>query len=203
MPVNDSSTGGFLAPSTTLPVEDKALDQILEALIVGINGLPGTLVRPRWQLDPAFMPEVTTDWCAIGVTDEEPEFNMALMHQAAGQGTSISYDNDIVTVLASFYGPTARGNAKFLRTGLMIPQNRETLYYTGLALMEIPGKSVFIPEIVNTKTLRRVDLTMKFRRRTALTWPILNLLEFQGTLENDTGIVNQMQTPSSLSPLEE
>jgi hypothetical protein len=203
MPVNDSATGGFLAPSTDLPAEDGALDAVLQALIVGVVSLPGHLVRPRWQPKPPSVPEANVDWCAIGVLDEEPEFNIALVHSGDGQGASTSYDNDTVTVLASFYGPTARGNAKRLRTGLMIPQNREKLFFTGLALMEIPGKSMFLPEVVNTQTLRRVDLSMKFRRRTALTWPILNLVEFKGALISDAGPVNQMQTPSSLNPLKE
>jgi hypothetical protein len=204
---NDSSTGGFLSPAPAgLPPEDTALDEILQALVVGVTGLPGNLIRPRWQPRPPPVPEPSVDWCAIGITDEDPEPNISQVHLSAGQGSTISYDVDTVTVLASFYGPTARGNAKLLRTGLMIPQNRETLYNSGLALMEIPGKTVFLPEIVNNQTLRRADIQIMFRRRTTLVWPILNILEMQGTIltdQHDGDLTDPLQTPFSVNPLVE
>lgn len=200
---NDSSTGGFLAPSSGQPPEDAALDAILQALVVGVTGLVGNLVRPRWQPKPPAQPEPNVDWCAIGVVDEDPEPNIALAHSGDGNGSSTSFDNDIVSVLASFYGPTARGNAKRLRTGLMIAQNRETLLANGLALMEIPGKTIFVPEIFNNQTVRRADLPIRFRRRTAMVWPIDNIVEFQGSIATEDGNGVAMQTPSSLSPLEE
>jgi hypothetical protein len=200
---NDSSTGGYLAPTTALPAEDAALDAILVGLVAGVVGLPGNLVRPRWQLVPPTQPEASTDWCAIGVVDEDPDPNISLLHSGVGQGSSTSVDNDIITVLASFYGPSARGNAKVLRTGLMIPQNREKLYFVGLALVEIPGKSRFLPDMVNQRTLRRVDISMRFRRRTVLNWTILNLLQMQGTVATDLGVSDPLQTPQSVSPLVE
>ena len=197
----DSSTGGFLSPTSALPAEDDALDTILQGLVVGVVALPGNLVRPRWQPVPPTQPEAGTDWCAIGVVDEDPEPNISLPHTGAGDGFSTSIDNDIVTVLASFYGPNARGNAKILRTGLMIPQNREFLFSTGLALMEIPGKSRFLPDLVNQQTLRRVDIQMRFRRRTQLNWAILNLKQMQGQIVTDNGGGDALLSPHSVSPL--
>lgn len=204
---NDSSTGGFLAPAGPLPPEDTALDELLQALVAGVTMLPGNLVRPRWQPRPPPVPEPSVDWGAIGVTEETPEPNISLVHVSAGQGSSISYLVDVITVTATFYGPTARGNAELLRTGLMIAQNRELLYNSGLALMAMPEKTVFLPEIINNQTQRRADVVILFRRRTTLVWPILNLLEFQGTLntENpgDLDYSVPMQTPTSLDPLVE
>ena len=207
---NTSATAGFLAPSSGLPPEDQALDELLQALVVGVCGLPGALVRPRWQSRPPPVPEPTTDFCAIGVLSEHSEPNISLVHTsnsaAYPQGFSTSFDQDVVTVMASFYGPTARGNAKLLRTGLMIAQNRETLYNSGLALMEMPGDTTFLPEIVNNQTLRRADITIMFRRRTALVWPILNIVEMVGTLESDHGdgdLRDPLQTPASVNPLVE
>ena len=204
--MTDSSTGGFLAPTSTLPVEDALLDNILQALIVGVCNIPGPLVRPRWQPKPPAQPDAMTDWAAVGVVDEDPEFNISLVHNGAannGAGSSTSIDNDVVTVLASFYGPTARGNAKLLRTGLMIPQNRESLFNTGLQLLEIPGKSLFVPAIVGQQTVRRVDLQMRFRRRTQLTWAILNLEQMAGGLVTDVGPGDPLLTPQSVNPLVE
>jgi hypothetical protein len=196
---NDSSTGGFLAPSGGfLVAEDNALDALLQALVVGVTAIPGNLVRPRWQPVPPPQPEAGTDWCAIGVTDEDPEPNVSTVHTATGNGFSTTYENDIVTVLASFYGPTARGNANLLRSGMMVGQNRETLLVnTNLALMAIPGKSTFVPEIVNNVTVRRVDIEMRFRRRTILVWPIENLLAAKGTIATDDGAQQPFYTGSS------
>jgi hypothetical protein len=198
---NTSATGGFLSPVAGGALEDAALDALLQQLVVGVTSLPGNLVRPRWQPVPAPVPERTVNWCAIGVVDEDPESNISLVHSSAGDGSSTSYDVDTISVLASFYGPNARGNAKLLRTGLMIGQNRETLYNTGLALREIPGKSVFLPEMLNGQTQRRVDLPIRFYRRTATVWPIQNQLKAQVTVSDDRGNTVQVITPSSLSPL--
>lgn len=199
--MTDSATGGFLAPITPLPAEDDALDKILQALVVGVTGLPGHLVRPRWQETPPTQPEAYTNWAAIGVVDEDPESNVSIVHHSDGEGWSTTIDHDMITVLASFYGPMARGNAKKLRTGLMLRQNRETLFYTGLALAEMPDKSRFVPDIVNQQTLRRVDISLIFRRRTVLDWGILNLKQMQGALTTDAGPRDPLLTPRSVDPL--
>ena len=205
--MTDSSTGGFLASASPPPDEDALLDNLLQALVVGVVGLPGVMVRPRWQESPPPMPDANVSWAAIGVVDEDPEFNISLMHAASAagfpNGLSTSYDNDIVSVLATFYGPSARGLAKRLRTGLMIPQNRELLYATGLQLMEIPGKTLFVPEIVNQITLRRADITLRFRRRTTLNWAILNIVQMVGSIVSDAGPGTVLLTPHSLNPLKE
>ncbi len=200
--MTDSSTGGFLQPTSGLPIADNALDTALQILVVGIIGLPGALVRPRWQPVAVAMPLITTDWCAIGVLDDDPEPNISMSHDGTGNGSSTSYSNDVISVMASFYGPTAEGNAKLLRDGLMIGQNRETLGAVGLALVEIPGKFMFAPETINEQTLRRADITMRFRRRTVLNWAILNVLTLNGTLLADNGNSDALLTPHSTDPLE-
>lgn len=203
--MNNSSTGGFLAPAS-LPPQDNALDAILQSLVVGVTGLAGNLVRPRWQAHPPPMPEPTVDWCAISVTDTDREPNISLVHHSDGLGSSTSYEVTVLTVLASFYGPSCNGLADALRTNLMIAQNREPLYATGLALMEMPGKTTFLPEYVNNQALRRADIQILFRRRTAEVWPIENLVEMQGELVTDIAggdLADPLKTPSSLNPLVE
>ena len=204
MALSTSATGGFIAPLAGIPPEDTVLDELFQALVVGVTGLNGTLVRPRWQTRPPPTPEPNTDWAAIGIDHESSEPNISLVHLSAVDGSSVSYRSDIITVLVSFYGPTARGFGNLLRDGLMIPQNRETLYNSGLALMAIPGDLVFVPEIVNNQTLRRADMFIRFRRLTVMTWPILNLLEMTGTLisDKDNGnLTDPLHTPSNFNPL--
>ena len=206
---NDSSTGGYLAPTSAAPSEDAALDAILQGLVVGVTGLPGPLVRPRWQPIPPQQPASTTDWCAIGVVDEDPEPTVAISHigrdtsgnNPNGYSKSISWMT--ITVLASFYGPNARGNAALLRDGLVIAQNRESLFGLDIALVERPGKATFVPEIINEQTIRRVDIDMRFRRAITRTWAIDDLLDAQMQIETDHPAADQsFITPSSTNPPE-
>ena len=197
---NDSSTGGFIQPTSAAPIEDAALDALLQALVAGVTGLPLNLVRPRWQAVPTAQPEPATDWCAIGVIDETPPPFSALRH---ANGYSISTEWTQLRVLASFYGPTARGNAATMRAGLMIGQNRETLFGSGIALAEAPGAARFVPSMVNNQTVRRVDIEMMFNRAIQRTWPIDDLLSAQIQFNRDDSSSPQpIATPSSSSPLE-
>lgn len=52
----DTTTPGYLPPSTS-PAYDAALDQMFHDLVMGITGLTGDLVRPRWQAEPPQQPE--------------------------------------------------------------------------------------------------------------------------------------------------
>src|SRR6185437_11129663 len=67
-----SASGGYLAPSSALPLEDGAFDAVLQGFVVGVTALAGNLVRPRWQPIPPPTPDPTVNWCAIGVVVEDP-----------------------------------------------------------------------------------------------------------------------------------
>ena len=205
---NDSSTGGFLAATSSPPPEDDAFDVVLQSLVAGVTGLPGNLIRPRWQRTPPPQPEPFVNWCAIGVTEESPEVhavNVATIHAASGPGApdglSATFEYDDITVLVSFYGPAARGNCTLLRSGLMVAQNREALFLAGLSLVRIPGRFTFAPDMVNNQTVRRVDMSLSFRRATVLTWPILNIVKVQGTFNamNTNGAVTSAGFEVALS----
>lgn len=78
---NDSSTGGPLIAEDGTPTLalDDPFDAFLQSLVVGVTGIPGNLCRPRWQPIPPAEPEVGTDWCAIGVTEETPDGGRAII----------------------------------------------------------------------------------------------------------------------------
>ena len=185
---NDSSTGGFLSPISSLPSEDAALDLVLQALVVGVVGLPGNLVRPRWQEVPPTQPEAGTDWVAIGVTEEDPEPNISLIHNAAGDGSSTSIDVDIITVLASFYGPNAAGNAIRLRSGLMQAQNREILQLNNMGLIQVSGRTR-TASLIQSRFMDRFDVRMSFSREVREFYPVRYLLHVPVQITTDTGVV--------------
>ncbi len=196
----DSSTGGFLTPTSPPPPEDSSFDAIIQALAAGVTGLPGNLVRPRWEAVssaspvPTAMPEVGVDWCAIGVVDEVPVRGQVIsQHQASangGNGQTVTQTFAIVQVLASFYGPNCRGNASLLRDGLMVGQNREQLQLLSIGLVEMPSAIRFIPEMVNSQFQRRADVSFLLIVPFVRVYAILNLLAAQGTIQTDVGNEN-------------
>lgn len=172
---NDSSTGGFIPPaSSPAPLADAALDNLFQQLVVGVTGLPGSLVRPRWQPVVPKQPDPSTNWCAIGVTLLSPDDYPSEVHNGTGNGSDTQSDHESINVTASFYGPNAMANAKQLRSGLYVAQNRDTLVAAGLNLKEA-RQLIQAPDLVNEQWIRRWDLTIVFRRQSIYTYSILNI----------------------------
>lgn len=183
-----SATGGYLTPSSPSPPMDDCLEDILQAVVVGITGLPGDMVRPRWQPRPPKQPEINQDWCAIGVMSSTPDNTPAIVHDGSGDGSSTLRRHTSLNVLATFYGPCAGHYASLLSDGLYIAQNREAMMRDGLALIEVePIRSV--PSLVNTMWRRTYDLPIRLRRRVDRTYPVLNLTGASGAIHYDGGSV--------------
>lgn len=183
--MNDSSTGGFLTPTSAPLTEDDALDAVLQQLVVGITALDPTLVRPRWQQVPVNRPDVNTNWCAIGIVDEEVECSAAIVHHPDGNGYDELQRHVAMNIMASFYGPQGRGYANIFRDGLSIPQNTELLYSNQMRLRSTQVRIVALPEYVNTLWYKRFDASFVVVRMVDRTYGILNLVEAQGTITND------------------
>jgi hypothetical protein len=193
---NNSSTGGYLVPSSAPPLEDVALDAFLQGAVVGMTGLPNTLVRPRWQPTSPKELEATTDWCAIGIVSETPEYSAYTKHfrgepsnpnDPAGQGYDEQIRHDVLEVMATFYGPNSRGNANMFRAGLEVGQNQESFFLQNMNLVSTDCKMINVPELINEKWFRRIDITFNVRREIDRTYPILNILSAPITVETDTG----------------
>ena len=188
---NTSATGGFLVPSSPPPIDGATLEDALTAIVAGITGIDPTLVRPRWQVTPPKDPEINVDWCGVGVLNETPDAgNPSSYHSPndnGGLGSSTTLQQSTLEIMASFYGPNARGLAALLRDGLMIGQNREALFLLDMGLVSKPGPTVRVPELVNNQWRNRVDLTFAIRRLVARVWPIENALAADITIRGDDG----------------
>lgn len=204
--MTDSSTGGFIKPSaaqipTATPLEDAALDTFLQVMVVGITGIPGDLVWPRWQESPPNLPGNTINWASIGVQDMDGDTFAYEAHNpvipanpfpplpipepdAPANGYDILIRHETLTILCSFYGPNARANSSVLRDGLSVPQNREYLQLAGMGLVET-GKIIAVPSIVNNKWYRRFDIPLVIRRQIVRNYPILNIASSEITVETD------------------
>lgn len=186
---NTSATGGYLSPAVVSPpLEDAELDAFLQAMVVGITGLDGTLVRPRWQPVTPKQPEPDVNWCAIGVLNITPDDNAAIIHHPENDGSDEMQRHEIVDLLASFYGPSAYANAAKMRDGLMIAQNREPLILAGMALVSA-DKITSLPDLVSQQWLRRADLPITIRRIVTRSYEVKNLLSAQGTITAAAGSV--------------
>lgn len=179
--MNDSSTGGFLTPSSALPAEDEALDNLLQEVVAGVTGVAPTLVRPRYQPDPPPVPELDVNWIAVGVVGSTPYNFAGLRHVNDGTGSSILFQHEKLEVLLSFYGPGGKGLASLFRDGIQVGQNRDTLRAANIALVE-PGPIRTFPEQVNLGWRRRWDMTVWFNREARRTYRILHLNSAVGTV---------------------
>lgn len=191
---NDSSTGGYLVPSSAPPLEDTALDALLQGAVVGITGLPDTLVRPRWQPVVPLQPEATVDWCGIGVLSDTPEYGAYTRHypgepsdpdDSSGQGYDLQIRHEVLEVMASFYGPNSRGNANLFRAGLAVGQNREAFYFQNMNFVSTDCRLTNAAELINEVWFRRIDVAFYVRREIDRTYPILNILSAPISIQSD------------------
>lgn len=175
---NNSSVAGFLTPlPSPAPLEDQALDDFFQEIVVGLTNLPEDLVRPRWQPEPPTQPEATVDWMAVGVIDEEPDTYAVVRHaQTADPDAPVDelQRHENIDVLVSSYGPNARGNLKLVADGFLIPQNLAVLTENGMGLVGT-SRIVAAPDFVKEKWLRRFDLHILVRRNVTRTYNVLNV----------------------------
>lgn len=183
MPTN-SSTGGYLAPVGEQPIDDAALDAVLQRYVSGVTGLPGAMVRPRWQPTVPKQPAVDVNWCAIGVQDDEQDPVASIIHDPTGEGSDTLQRNEVLTVLASFYGPGAKGLARIFADGIQIPQNQEAIAAEGLAFVD-SDRVIAAPELLNEQWIRRYDLSFRLRRQVVRTYAVLNVESAQATLKEE------------------
>ena len=197
--MTDSSTGGFLQPTTPAtglaPEYDKLFDTFLQSVVSGVTGLPGHHVRPRWQLNPPKRPSMETTWAAIGIQRIHTE-NAEHPHDGAankGKGQDDFTTHEDIDVVCTFYGPHAWGSAAIFRDGLWMSQNREALYLAGCGVGDI-GDMQTNAELINNQWLHRVDMTIRFVREISRLYPVLNLLSAQGTI-NGLRVVTELTQP--------
>lgn len=165
---NTSATGGYLTPGGGALPRDEELEDALQAHVVGITGLPGAMVRPRWQSTVPEMPEPDQNWAAIGVKLSRADAGPALEQQ---DENTRYIRHETMDVLVTFYGPSGFEYAELFRDGLAIPQNNQPLFAIKAKLIG-HGDILNIPELVNQQFIRRYDLPFTIRRKVERTYQI-------------------------------
>lgn len=172
------------------PAEDEALDLVFQSVVVGITGLPGDMVRPRWQTTVPKQPEPGVDWCGVGVLTSTPDDSPSITHQGTVDGQDVSVRHEELEVLATFYGPNAKAFGGLLRDGLGIPQNVEVLEAQGISYAAC-GPMRSLGELVNQQWIRRCDVPLTFRRAVTRIYAVENLIGADVHLFDDTTHVDR------------
>jgi phage terminase large subunit-like protein len=191
--VNSSATGGYLAPipSGPQPLTDEELEDFFQAMIVGITGVAGTLVRPFWQIEPAEQPQFGTTWMAFGVEVSEEDVYAVNLHLP---GYDQLQRHEILDVKVRAYGPLARSTLDRLRDGLQIGQNREPLLLAGMGLVST-DKARTVPTVMKERYLFAVETTVRIRRQIVRNYPVLDVASAAGTITRDTGATTAFNAP--------
>ncbi len=187
-------------PLPPAPAEDVDLDAIFQALVTGVTGLDGTLVRPRWQPVVPKQPEPAVTWCAIGVMVQTADDGPSLVHNPEGDGSDTYLRHESIEVLASFYGPLAQQYASLFRDGIAIQQNTESLSAVDIRWIEC-GTIRQMPELVNQQWIRRSDIALRFRRKITRVYGTLSIEIAEIHLFDDTNVSDTIVVPPG-SPLE-
>lgn len=177
-----SDVAGYLSPAAVpAPLDDDALVDFLGDVAAALTGIDrDAAVFPRWQEDMPALPGRGVTWCAIGPASTSQDINADKV--TADDGLSTDFvRNETLTILASFYGPSAGQAAGLFQDGLQVDQNQAELMAAGFASIETMGP-VSAPELIKEKWLQRQDITWIVRREVRRTYPVLSLLSAAGSL---------------------
>lgn len=188
---NDTTTTGYITPAAPVDVNDSALDDLFQEMVVGTTGLSPQVVFPRFQDEPPNLPKYGIAWAAVGVMDITPDTYVATQHDpmgADGLGEDIVYRQQKLDVLVSFYGPSAQALADQCAVALQIAQNREPLAAHGIffTTSKPPFKA---PAMLKNRWTNKMDLHLFFTRQVTYRYGVRNLLSASGQI-----ITNDVQT---------
>lgn len=175
------------------PDYDDPLEDLLQRAITGITGLDPTLVRPRWQVEPANQPDFDSDWVAFGITATYGDQFSYQIHDPtanAGLGGDNLERDEFLRVLLSFYGPHGSALMGRFRDGLQVDRNRDELYASGVKLIEVM-ESINLPALLKERWVRRIDLPVLFGRRIRRAYGIPSVVGGQVSIldENRTTVI--------------
>lgn len=181
--MSDSSTGGYLLPTTPPPLDDTSLMDFLHSVIEGVTALPPTLIRQSWQRNPPPVPSNGVDWVSYGITRKK---HTPYPYMAMNENEMYEYQmQEDLDVYCIFYGANCMSYASLLRDSMYIPQNSESMNSVGIALKGF-GEIDHVPEIPTLNYFDRCDIVMNLVREIRREYPVLSFLSVVGSLNANT-----------------
>lgn len=177
-----SASGGYLLPQEQVsPFGGISFEQFIQTVFVGVSGLPGELVRPKWQKNPPKQPDIDVNWLAIGLSEDDADTNAYTGVDAAGNNQFMRMEE--LTVQCSFYGPLAHEYMRIVRDGFQIPQNFAALQSANMGFVST-GKALRVPDLVNERWVNRWEMSVVLRRQDMRVYPILDFVSGSGFLRS-------------------
>lgn len=180
---NNSATGGYLVPSSSSDLPGGlSLNQFIQTVLVGISDLPGTMVRPQWQVAPPKQPDINVNWLAYGIAITQPDTYAYVTVDE--EGVNHTQRHQLIEVQCSFYGPDAMERCALTQDGFQITQNLEALRLAGMGFVETTAGNN-VPDLINERFVNRVQTSVFLRREVRRTYPILSILSASGTIHTE------------------
>jgi hypothetical protein len=193
---NTSADGGYLTDQYPKPPSAEVVQHALQEAVAVLAGLPGNLVRPRWQPLPPVQPPADITWVSIGVVMVEADNFPSLVHVGGVSllpglppGYEVMQRHQTITVEATFYGPEAEDAAGAVRDALHLPSNIAMLAPVGLKLREVHDLAR-APELLNQQWVNRIDLRIDFRQMVQRVYAVLDLDGADVSVTSQSGIVS-------------
>jgi hypothetical protein len=179
------SVQNYILPSSTVPIpRGLSLIQFIQTVFVGVSGLPGTLVRPKWQVEPPKQPDLSVNWMALGIAVAAPDANSYV--GANAEGATISQRHETLEISLDIYGPDSLETYGLLRDGFQVPTNLEALRTANMGFVEI-APARHIPDLIHERFIDRVVTSVFLRREIQRVYPIPTLLSAHGTIHTVLG----------------
>lgn len=182
---NNSASGGYLTPAPQAPLPGGlTFKQFLQTVFVGISGLDGTLVRPKWQPNPPKQPDIDVNWLAIALVVNKGDANAYSELNADGVNTTQRHED--LEVQCSFYGPDSDEVSSLVRDGFQIQQNLEALRSANMGFVAT-NQGMHVPDLVNERWIDRFEMSVFLRRQILRTYPILSMVSASGKVHTVVG----------------
>ncbi len=179
------TTVGYVLPASTQALPRRLnLGQFIQTVLVGVSGISGQFVRPKWQVEPPKQPDLGVNWLAFGINQMTPDANSFIGVDSSN--ATITQRHEDLEIGCSIYGPEALDIADLIRDGFQIPQNLEALRSASMGFTNV-GPARHLPDFVNERFINRIEMSIYFRREIHRTYPILTLLSAHGTVHSVVG----------------
>ena len=166
------------------PTQDAPLEDQLSPTLATLLGLPGDLVRPRWQPEPPNQPALNADWVAFSATADEE----ATQTSQRLIGTElVMIRQETVDMFVSAYGPNAYSLLTRLNDCLQLGDNRAALQRLGIDFT-FKTRTTYVPSLVREINVRRADAHFYFSRLSERRFNVGQIESASGQVINNAGV---------------